>query len=219
MLFEEIIRENLDRGRPDMVQLIFDRRVTKRTPGRFRTRVLTDGVIPSLHIDYKNTRIKQYFKQVPEAREVGAAPRLPSTTHATFPSASGCVTCPLCGRSAFKPTDVFSSRTSQPGLRRGRRSDAEVESAGGGKWATGCGSAHHRPPGPGTVASAGLVSSVALWFRQSGSAGTTRSPHRARAPSQFTSFGIGTRVKSRWKLRTFPSRALPSVGAVSRASK
>jgi hypothetical protein len=72
MLFEEIIRENLDLGRPDMVQLIFDRRVTKRTPGRFRTRVLTDGVIPSLHIDYKNCRIKQYFKQVPEVREVGA---------------------------------------------------------------------------------------------------------------------------------------------------
>jgi hypothetical protein len=72
MLFEEIIRENLDLGRPDMVQLIFDRRVTKRTPGRFRTRVLTDGVIPSLHIDYKNSRIKQYFKQLPEVREVGA---------------------------------------------------------------------------------------------------------------------------------------------------
>ncbi len=72
MLFEEIIRENLDLGRPDMVQLIFDRRVTKRTPGRFRTRVLTDGVIPSLHVDYKNSRIKQYFKQVPEVREVGA---------------------------------------------------------------------------------------------------------------------------------------------------
>ncbi len=34
--------------------------------------MLTDGVIPSLHIDYKNTRIKQYFKQVPAVREVGA---------------------------------------------------------------------------------------------------------------------------------------------------
>ena len=72
ILFEEIIRENLDIGRPDMVQLIFQRRVTKRTPGRFRTRVLTDGVIPSLHIDYKNNRLKQYFKQVPGVREVGA---------------------------------------------------------------------------------------------------------------------------------------------------
>jgi hypothetical protein len=72
ILFEEIIRENLDLGRPDRVQLIFNRRVTKRTPGRFRTRVLTNGVIPSLHVDYKNSRIKQYFKQVPEVCAVGA---------------------------------------------------------------------------------------------------------------------------------------------------
>jgi hypothetical protein len=72
MPFEEIIRENLDLGRPDMVQLIFEPRVTRRTPGRFRTRVLTDGVFPSLHFDYKNFHIKQYFKQVPGVREVGA---------------------------------------------------------------------------------------------------------------------------------------------------
>jgi hypothetical protein len=63
VFFEEVIRENLDLGRPDHVQLIFNRRVTKRTPGRFRTRVLTEGVIPSLHIDYKKSRIKQYFKE------------------------------------------------------------------------------------------------------------------------------------------------------------
>ena len=72
ILFEEIIRENLDLGRPDMVQLVFDRRVTKKTPGRFRTRVLSDCVFPSLHVDYKNSRIKQYFKRVPEVAEVGA---------------------------------------------------------------------------------------------------------------------------------------------------
>lgn len=60
IFFEQIIRDNIDIGRPDQVQLIFDRRVTKQTPGRFRTRVLTDGVIPSLHVDYKHTRIKQY---------------------------------------------------------------------------------------------------------------------------------------------------------------
>ena len=63
IFFEEVIRENLDIGRPSQVQLIFDRRVTRTTPGRFRTRVITDGVIPSLHIDYKNTRIKQYHKE------------------------------------------------------------------------------------------------------------------------------------------------------------
>jgi hypothetical protein len=63
IFFEEVIRENLDLGRPDKVQLIFNRRVTKRTPGRFRTRVLTNGVTPSLHVDYKSTGIKQYHKE------------------------------------------------------------------------------------------------------------------------------------------------------------
>ena len=63
IFFEEVIRENLDLGRPDKVQLIFARRITKRTPGRFRTRVLTDGVTPSLHVDYKRTGIKQYHKE------------------------------------------------------------------------------------------------------------------------------------------------------------
>jgi hypothetical protein len=63
IFFEEVIRENLDLGRPDQVQLIFNRRVTRRTPGRFRTRVLTEGVTPSLHVDYKHSRIKQYHKE------------------------------------------------------------------------------------------------------------------------------------------------------------
>jgi len=62
VFFEEVIRENLDSGRPDKVALIFNRRVTKRTPGRFRTRVMHDGVIPSLHVDYKKSKIKQYHK-------------------------------------------------------------------------------------------------------------------------------------------------------------
>jgi len=63
ILFEQIIREHLDLGRPDQVQLIFDRRITKQTPGRFRTRVITEGVVPSLHVDYKSTRLKQYHKE------------------------------------------------------------------------------------------------------------------------------------------------------------
>jgi hypothetical protein len=63
VFFEDVIRENLDLGRPDQVQLIFARRVTRRTPGRFRTRVITEGVTPSLHVDYKNSRIKQYHKE------------------------------------------------------------------------------------------------------------------------------------------------------------
>ena len=63
VFFEEVIRENLDAGRPDHVSLTFGRRITKRTPGRFRTRVITEGVTPSLHVDYKAARSKIYFKE------------------------------------------------------------------------------------------------------------------------------------------------------------
>jgi hypothetical protein len=63
LFFEEVIRDNLDLGRPDRVQLVFGRRITRRTPGRFRTRVITQGVIPTLYIDYKHTAIKQYHKE------------------------------------------------------------------------------------------------------------------------------------------------------------
>ena len=43
--------------------LIFNTRISRRTPSRFRTRVITEGVTPSLHVDYKHSRIKQYHKQ------------------------------------------------------------------------------------------------------------------------------------------------------------
>lgn len=61
--FEEVIRDNLDLGRPDRVQLIFERRITKSTPGSFRTRVIQEGVSPSLHIEYRSFDLKQYFKE------------------------------------------------------------------------------------------------------------------------------------------------------------
>src|ERR671911_628439 len=62
-LFEEVIREHLDLGRPDRIQLLFDRKVIATTPGRFSTRVVTHGVLPSLHVEYKRCHVKQYFKE------------------------------------------------------------------------------------------------------------------------------------------------------------
>lgn len=59
VLFEAGIREHRDRGRPEQVQCIFDRQVPKRTPGPFRPRLITDGVVPSLHSDDQQTRLKQ----------------------------------------------------------------------------------------------------------------------------------------------------------------
>jgi hypothetical protein len=61
--FETVIRENLDLGRPDHVQLLFPRQIRRNTPGRFTTHVITKGVNPSVHIAYKHCRIKQYFKE------------------------------------------------------------------------------------------------------------------------------------------------------------
>jgi hypothetical protein len=63
LFFEMVIRENLDLGRPEQVQLIFERRITKATPSRCRTRIITEGVTPALHIDYRHARIKQYHKE------------------------------------------------------------------------------------------------------------------------------------------------------------
>ena len=59
------------------MQLIFDRRVTRRTPGRFRTRVLTEGVVPSLHVKYKKSKVKQYHKE-------GQALRTETTINDTY---------------------------------------------------------------------------------------------------------------------------------------
>jgi hypothetical protein len=87
LFFEEVIQNNLHLGRPDGVQLLFNRRVSKQTPGRFRTRVLREGVTPSLHIDYKKTRIKQYHKEgralrtettINDARDFDVGKRLPN---------------------------------------------------------------------------------------------------------------------------------------------
>ena len=88
IFFEQVLRDNLDIGRPDQVGLIFRRiqRGRKRpTPSRFRTRIITDGVTPSLHVDYKNSKIKQYHKlgkairtetTINETRDFGVGKRL-----------------------------------------------------------------------------------------------------------------------------------------------
>ncbi len=77
--FEEVIRENLDLGRPETIQLIFGRKLRKSTvaDGRCRTRILSEGVIPSLHVYYKRTHLKQYHKE-------GRALRTETTINDTY---------------------------------------------------------------------------------------------------------------------------------------
>ena len=50
-------------GRPEKVSLIFDRRISSRIPGTWRTRVITKGVDPQISCYYRSSRIKQYFTE------------------------------------------------------------------------------------------------------------------------------------------------------------
>ncbi len=75
--FEAAIREHLDLGRPDQVSLVFQRRISTRTPGRFSTRVITRGVDPSIQIHYRASKLKQYFKE-------GRALRTETTINDTY---------------------------------------------------------------------------------------------------------------------------------------
>lgn len=60
--FEEVIQDQLDLGRPEKLQLVFQRRVLRRRHASFRTRVFGDGVDPSLQVTHRGTRVKQYWK-------------------------------------------------------------------------------------------------------------------------------------------------------------
>ena len=48
------------------MRLLFPLRITRATPPPafgYRTRVITEGVQPSLHVEYKSSHVKQYFKE------------------------------------------------------------------------------------------------------------------------------------------------------------
>ena len=67
IFFEQLIRDNIDIGRPDKVAIVFDRQIRTRgksvTPGSFRTQIITHGVAPYLYLYYKKTQVKQYLKE------------------------------------------------------------------------------------------------------------------------------------------------------------
>jgi hypothetical protein len=61
--FEEVIRQHIDLGRPESISLIFGRRIPRRRGQQAaRTRVFTQDVSPNLHVGYRNTHVKQYWK-------------------------------------------------------------------------------------------------------------------------------------------------------------
>jgi hypothetical protein len=61
--FELMITDQLTLGRPDQVQITFGRKITSRTPGRFRTSVVQHGTEPQIQAYYKHSKVKQYLKE------------------------------------------------------------------------------------------------------------------------------------------------------------
>ena len=83
----QLIRDNPGIGRPDKVNIVFGRMIRQRgkfrTPGTFRTQVITNGTCPYLYLFYKKTQVKQYTT----SKGGRSAPRPPSTSRATSASA------------------------------------------------------------------------------------------------------------------------------------
>ena len=67
IFFEQLIRDNIDIGRPDKVNIVFDRKIRLRgknpTPGTFRTQVITSGACPYLYLYYKKTRSNSTWRK------------------------------------------------------------------------------------------------------------------------------------------------------------
>ena len=57
-----MLRDHLHLGCPDLVKVIFDRRIYRNTPSAFATRVLRQGVVSCLKVFYKTSWLKQYNK-------------------------------------------------------------------------------------------------------------------------------------------------------------
>jgi len=68
--FEQVIRENIDLGRPEKVGVIFGKQIRKATrkAHRFSSRVFTYGAIPVFHVYYKKNKLKQYYKEAKALR-------------------------------------------------------------------------------------------------------------------------------------------------------
>ena len=132
IFFDQLIRDNLDLGRPDRISLIFDRKIIRKgrraTPGRFRTRVITDGVTPTCTWTTRTRRsssttssarrserkprsttpdfgVAKGLTHLPELKEIGftASRRLLDVQRISHDPAEGPPPCALTSRSSARP--------------------------------------------------------------------------------------------------------------------
>jgi hypothetical protein len=62
-VFEELLADNMNLGRPEHMQIIFASKVTRRTPGEFSTRLLNRADQVTVNLSFKHSRIKIYLKE------------------------------------------------------------------------------------------------------------------------------------------------------------
>jgi hypothetical protein len=62
--FEALVADNLDIGRPELIELIFRRGQRRGRPatGTFKTKIVTYGTEVNVNAFYRHSRIKQYLK-------------------------------------------------------------------------------------------------------------------------------------------------------------
>ena len=55
-----LVTDNLDIGRPDTIEIIFNRRIRADTASEFKTNIVSRGTEVTVNAFYKHSRIKQY---------------------------------------------------------------------------------------------------------------------------------------------------------------
>src|SRR4029078_13621562 len=62
--FEALVTDNLDIGRPELIELIFKRGQRRARPaaGQYKTKIVTYGTEVNVNAFYRHSRIKQYLK-------------------------------------------------------------------------------------------------------------------------------------------------------------
>jgi hypothetical protein len=94
--FEALLTDNLDLGRPDTIEILFDRQVRggkRACGGEFKTKLVTRGTDVTVNAFYKHSRLKQYLKDgralrigrvapTPCGAEAPSGPRMHVPAHA-----------------------------------------------------------------------------------------------------------------------------------------
>ena len=62
-VFEELLAGNMNLGRPEHIEIIFNSKVSRKTPGVFSTRLLNRSDQVTVNLSFKHSRIKIYLKE------------------------------------------------------------------------------------------------------------------------------------------------------------